>query len=123
MVKNIFDLIQRYDEGSPLDDGFKIFMDDWNEGEIRECLCVEVVGKEAVKYSFKLLQRSCSNIKEIEKANKYRVKKTDYCKIQKMSTRTEPEIPPFFARIHKDNAGRLFIIPCAPDTVIEGEEN
>lgn len=123
MVKDVDELIQRYDEGRSLDDSFKIFLDDWNEGEVRECSFAQVVGGEPIKHTFKLLQRSCSNNREIKNANENRITESDYCKIQDLTTQSELEISPFFARIQKDKTGRLFIIPCAPDTVIEGEEN
>ena len=123
MVEDVDELIQRFIEGRILDDSFKIFMDGWNEDEVRECSFAQVVGKEEpIKHTFKLLQRSCSNNPQIKRANENR-EEFDYCEILDLTTQSELENSPFFARIHKDNAGRLFIIPCAPDTVIEGEEN
>ena len=122
MVKDINDFFRRNDERRLLDDSFKIFLDGWNEGEVRECSFTQVIGGEPIKHAFKLLRRSCSNNREIKKANENR-EEFDYCEIQDLTTQSKYECPPFFARIHKDNAGRLFIIPCAPDTVIEGEEN
>lgn len=117
MVKDVDELIQRYDEGRLLDDSFKIFLDGWNEDEVRECSFAHSVGKEEpIKHAFKLKRRYCSNNPQIKRANENR-EKLDYCEILDLTTQSNID-----ARIHKDKAGRLFIIPCAPDTVIEGEE-